>query len=530
MTSDYQAIADKLDADIASAAAAGHFKVECAWTIPREMRTDLPPAPPLEMSALMPKVLGDFVLDEADRMPCPPDYIAAAVMVFLGSLIGASCGIKPKTRDDWLVVPNLYGAVVGDPSAKKSPALGVVTRIFDRLEKIEAQKHSQAMAAYDAEVMAYEARQAALKLEMRNAATATDGTARMAAAVDAMKSMVAPSKPLMRRFRTNDGTIEKIGDLLTTNPNGLLVYRDELMGLLSSWEKDGHEGDRTFYLEAWNGTGSYCVDRIGRGSTTIENHCLSVFGGIQPDLLERYLAEIVAKMDNDGRLQRFQMLTFPESVAWEWRDRVPMAGAREDVQTIFENLAVFDPLAVGASPADAFSKVPYFRFSDKAQALFIDWCTELHTVLIPFEQDPMLKQHLGKYEKLFCSIALILHLVEGGGERISMTNACRAAAWCDYLRGHARRVYALVEASKVTSATLLAKRVAAGKLADGFTARDVMRKQWSRLTTSTEVERALAILEEHGWLQSVDADNSVVGGRPTVRYAINPRIKDGVYE
>lgn len=530
MTKDYQAIADKLDADIASASATRPFRLESAWTVPREMKTDLPPAPTLNPSELLPKVLGDFVFDEADRMPCPPDYIAAAVMVFLGSLIGASCGIKPKTRDDWLVVPNLYGAVVGDPSAKKSPALGLVIRLIDRLERAEAEKYKKAMAAYDAEVMAYEARLATLKHDMKIAASAPDGVARMAAAVESMKSLVAPTKPQMRRFKTNDGTVEKIGELLTTNPNGLLVYRDELMGLLSSWEKDGHEGDRTFYLEAWNGTGSYCVDRIGRGSTTIENHCLSVFGGIQPDPLERYLADISAKMDNDGRIQRFQVLTFPEKVEWEWRDLCAADGVREAVQTVFENLAVLDPLAVGASPADAFSKMPFFRFSDEAQALFIDWCKELNTVLIPSEQDPMLKQHLGKYEKLFCSLALILHLVEGGGERVSLTNARRAAAWCEYLRGHATRVYGLVEASKVTSANLIAKRVIAGKLSDGFTVRDVMRKQWTRLTTNAEVERALAVLEEHGWVQSVESDNSVVGGRPTVRYAINPRIKDGVYE
>lgn len=530
MTNDYQVIAEKLDADIASASATGPFKVECAWTIPREIKTDLPPVPAFDPCALLPKVLGEFVLDEADRMPCPPDYIAAAAIVFLGSLIGASCGIKPKTRDDWLVVPNLYGAVIGDPSAKKSPALAVVTRLIERLEKVEAQKHVQALAAYDAELMAFEARQATLKAEMKNAAGSPDGAARMAAAVESMKSLVPPAKPQMRRLKTNDGTIEKIGDLLTTNPNGLLVYRDELMGLLSAWEKDGHEGDRTFYLEAWNGTGSYCVDRIGRGTTTIENHCLSVFGGIQPDLLEKYLADMASKLDNDGRIQRFQVLTFPEKVEWEWRDRYPVTSVREAVQTIFEKLAGLDPLTVGAYPADAFSKVPYFRLDEEAQNLFVGWCKELHTVLIPCEQNPMLKQHLGKYEKLFCSLALILHLVEGGGERVSLTNAQRAASWCEYLRGHARRVYGLVEASKVTSANLLAKRIAAGKLADGFTAREVMRKQWTRLTTSAEVERALAILEENGWVQSVESDNSAVGGRPTVRYAINPRIKDGVFE
>jgi len=49
----------------------------------------------------------------------------------------------------------------------------------------------------------------------------------------------------------------------------MLVLRDELSGWLRALDKPGREGDREFYLEAWNGTGSYTVDRIGRGTIHI---------------------------------------------------------------------------------------------------------------------------------------------------------------------------------------------------------------------------------------------------------------------
>lgn len=68
-------------------------------------------APEFDAGVLLPKALADFVLDEADRMPCSPDYIAAVLVVCLGSVIGARCGLKPKRRDDWIVVPNLWGAL-----------------------------------------------------------------------------------------------------------------------------------------------------------------------------------------------------------------------------------------------------------------------------------------------------------------------------------------------------------------------------------------------------------------------------------
>ena len=48
----------------------------------------------------------------------------------------------------------------------------------------------------------------------------------------------------------SDTTLEKMHEILSHNPGGVLIYRDELMGFLESWEKKGHESDRSFYLEA----------------------------------------------------------------------------------------------------------------------------------------------------------------------------------------------------------------------------------------------------------------------------------------
>ena len=81
-----------------------------------------------------------------------------------------------------------------------------------------------------------------------------------------------------------------------------------------------------------------------------------------------------------------------------------------------------------------------------------------------------MQQHFGKFEKLFCAVALILHLAEGRTGPVQIDSAVRAAAWCQYLEGHARRVYGLVEAAKVTTANMVGRRLAEGKLPDGFTA------------------------------------------------------------
>ena len=56
-----------------------------------------------------------------------------------------------------------------------------------------------------------------------------------------------------------------LAELLRHNPNGLLVYRDELVSLLRALDQEENAEARAFYLTGWNGDSSYTVDRIGRG-------------------------------------------------------------------------------------------------------------------------------------------------------------------------------------------------------------------------------------------------------------------------
>lgn len=493
------------------------------WPQPSDLKVELPPAPAFDAAALLPRHIAEFVLDEADRMPCSPDYIAAALMVALGSVIGARCAIKPKRRDDWIVTPNLFGGVIGDPSSKKTPAVNTVMRFLDRLEASEAEALIEKRKVYDAEVAAFEARQSAVKASMKKAAASGKGdNLKMDAAMSDLSSLEAPDEPHERRFKSSDATVEKLGDLLVHNPAGMFVFRDELIGLLSSWEREGREGDRAFYLEGWNGTGSFNIDRIGRGSLRIPCVCLSVFGGIQPDLLARYLSGIVSSLDNDGRIQRFQLLVYPEPVAWQWRDRYPVKGAREAVRDLFDRLATFDPVQDGAAPANDFVKLPHYSFDDAAQEVFIEWSADLHHERIARESNPLMQQHFGKFEKLFCALSLILHFAEGRIGPVQADTAIRAAGWCQYLEGHARRVYGLVETAKVSTAAMVGRRLAEGRLPDGFTARDVVRKGWAGISTTMQAEAALAVLDERGWLQSLDIEDH---GRPTTRYYINPLVR-----
>ncbi|WP_310460682.1 YfjI family protein [Sphaerotilus sp.] len=495
------------------------------WPEPRKLEAELPPVPAFDAAAMLPGVLGEYVLDEADRMSAAPDFIAVPLLICLGATIGARCGVKPKRHDGWIVPANQYGGIVGDPSSRKTPAMSAATKFIGILEKREAEQHEEAVRVYAAELAAFEAQQAAVKQSMKKAASGNGDEIKMRAAIADLQSLVPPEEPKQRRHQTGDCTEAKLGDLAAKNPvgAGVMVVNDELTGWLSGMEGEQGRSAKSFFLEGWNGSGTKAIDRIGRGSIVVRPFNLSVLGGIQPGPLSRYMLGASAAMEQDGFLARFQLLTFPDAVPWTWVDRRPVPGVRDEVRGIFERLASFDPVMDGATPADDFNAIPSFNFDDEAQDLFVEFASDLHLTRAPAEQNPLLRQHLLKFERLIASLSLVFHVADGGIGDIRASSVLRACAWADYLEGHARRVYALAEVGRLDVAATLARRIADGKLNDQFTARDVVRKGWSSLSTPAQVDNALGLLVEHSHLAEIEEPPGEAGGRPTVRYVVNPR-------
>lgn len=126
------ALADLTAAKVTDAAAQ-KASLQPAWLEPAPLPEALPPVLPFDPEQL-PESLRGWVADVAHRMQCPPDFPAVGAMVAISSLIGARAVVAPKARDDWRVVPNLWGLIVGRPGVMKSPALGEVLKPLHRLD------------------------------------------------------------------------------------------------------------------------------------------------------------------------------------------------------------------------------------------------------------------------------------------------------------------------------------------------------------------------------------------------------------
>ncbi|MBC8138261.1 MAG: DUF3987 domain-containing protein [Fibrella sp.] len=327
----------------------------------------------------------------------------------------------------------------------------------------------------------------------------------------------------------NDVSSEKAQELLAENIYGMLFLRDELSGYLKTLDKQGHENDRAFYLECWDGTRSYTSDRIGRGTTYCEAACLSMLGTIQPGVLSRHLKGVTTGETADGLMPRFQLMVYPDAAPrFVNVDRYPNTEAKNTAYEVFTRLPELDPASIEAT-SDGGGTIPYLRFDSDAQAIFDAWREMLENRLRSDSESPALTEHLAKYRSLMPSLALLLHLAGNGSGPVPLDCAARAIRWCELLEAHARRVYGAAFDAPMEAAEQLATRIKQS-LANPFTVREVVRKGWGGLSTLETVKQALGVLEDRGWVSVVDRKPDG-GGRTSEQVWINPALrKDGETE
>ena len=489
------------------------------WLDPQPLPNDLPPVMPFDYE-LLPRAVRPWIEDIARRVQCPPDFPAVAVMVALAGVVGRRIGIRPKRRDDWLVVPNLWGMVIGRPGIMKTPAIQEPLKPLKQLEIEAKEEYDQQKKEHEAAKLVAEEQGKLTKTKIKKALSSGQDANEIA------RSLVNEQVqlPIRKRYLVNDSTVEKLGELLNENPSGLLVYRDELIGFLRSLDKEGQEGARAFYLEAWNGSGRYTYDRIGRGTIDIEAATVSIIGAIQPGPLGGYLREAARNgRGDDGLLQRFQLTVWPDvSPNWINVDQWPDTGAKNEAYSAFARLDTLDPALIGAQtdPHDP-DNIPYLRFDEEAQVAFDEWRAELERKVRSGDEHPAIESHLAKYRSLIPSLALLIHLADGGTGPIGLEAIERAIRWGDYLESHARRIYAVAINPNAAAARAIVKHILKGDLKDGFVLKDVYRPCWSGLSSRDDAAIGIDLLIDLDWLQETHEPTQ---GRTRTRYWINPKI------
>jgi hypothetical protein len=486
------------------------------WPDPEPLQGELPPVQAFN-PVLLPESLRGHAVDVAERMQVPLDFVAAFEVLCLAGAVNRRATSQPKAIDSsWIVTPNLWGGAVADSGLKKSPTLKAVVRPLEKIQAKWHQDYASELENYARDNEEQELRLAAWREQYK--------AARKAGKPDPIRPDDSLPEPKLRRLILNDATYEKLHEVMHENPSGVLVVRDELTGWLAQLERQGREGEREFSLQAWNGDTGHAIDRIGRGTLYVPHCCMSLMGGIQPDRLRSYLADVMAGgPTNDGLMQRFQVLVWPDiSRNLVYVDRLPDFDAEQRVARVFQTLVDMD-----GETAECL------RFTADAQELFIAWLVDLETRLASGELHGALASHLSKYRSLMPSLALLFEWADAAanGQRptcVSLAHARQAAEWCDYLESHARRVYSCIVTPQFRAAQVLSEKIKQKKVGtDGiFSVREVYLKGWSGLDTKETAAAAADVLEDAGWVRSLESKSPdpLRRGRPANRYQINPKV------
>ncbi len=339
------------------------------WPKPEPLQGELPPVQAFSED-LLPDSFRPLVADITERMQVPMDYPAGMMVLCLAGAVNRRAVIQPKALDTrWVVVPNLWGGIIAPPGFMKSPVIQAATRPLEEIQTTWRSEYEDGLKDYTREKEEFELRRAAWKEEFKAAS-------KKAGRPVPERPEDEPSAPTLRRLIVNDATFEALHQTMSENPGGILVIRDELTGWLSQLDRVGREGERAFYLQAWNGDTGHTIDRIGRGTIHVPHCCASMLGGIQPARLRSYLVDALTDgPSNDGLIQRFQVLVWPDTAPdWNYVDRPPAEEAEQQATRVFRKL-----VEMGAEdPAR-------FRFTPDAQELFVEWLAKLEAKIRGYE-------------------------------------------------------------------------------------------------------------------------------------------------
>lgn len=474
---------------------------------------------------LLPKEISQWIQGLALQMQISEDYLATPLLVYLGSLIGRKRGLRLRTGTDWIEYPNLWGMLIGRPSMMKSPAMKAVQKPLLKLAEKASKEHEHALQQYAIDSEGWGLRKKANDEEYKkNYKASLKGNKEKQSTYQVEE---CPSEPKKRRYKSEDSTTEKLGELLIENSQGLLLFRDELSGWLNSFSKAGRENDRQFFLESWSGNQEFDVDRIARGSLHVPALCLSIFGSIQPGPLSQYVhSALKGGIGDDGFIQRFQLMVWPDAKTdWELVEGIDIKELEAPIHHIFECLdrLSFNPIG----------EPEILSFTEEAQHLFNQWQDGYEKRIRSGNLSPHMEAHLTKYKKLLPALCIIFEHLQYAIEdkhpdNVTVETLQKAISWLDYFESHACRVYGSSSNTIPKAASDLINRVRKGDIKAPFTVREIYHgKHWSGLSNPEEVKEVLEFLEDRHYVigQQIKTTNgNSMTGRPTKKYWVHPQI------
>ena len=317
----------------------------------------------IDLSRVLPKSIATPILHHAKITGLRPEAYLLSLLTGLGCCHHPDTALELLDSSDWKTAPNLYSCIVAPSGTGKS----IIARTV--IEKPLKALSERDDAEYKAKMKEY-------KQSLKNPDSDME-------------------KPVRRIRYFSGGTNEGIGRYAALNPDkGMLLNRDELSGLFKSANmyRGGRGSDSEEFLEWYDGTAKINLRADPDKTVICRKILLSIYGTIQPAILEKLLGD---QQDSSGQWARFLFCQLPEVLALLGVD-APKIDITPVLSHLYESLDQLPP--------------NYYRFSRPALIKFIDAVNEYKKKAFK-EQKPALKNVYRKIQESIGKIALNLHIV-----------------------------------------------------------------------------------------------------------------------
>lgn len=446
------------------------------------------PVPPPALAAfpvdVLPPSMRGLITSAARSMLVPPEFVAVPLLVLAGAVIGNAWEIELKAG--WKEGPNLYAAVVGDPGAKKTPSLKLALRAIHEIQQRLSADYRIRKTAYDEEKALWER-------------------------TPKKERGAPPEPPGYQHVWTADATTEALAGMLSGS-KGLALIRDELVGWVKSmdaYRAGGKGADRQNYLSMWSRSPIKIDRKSSPEPIIVARPCLSVFGGIQPDVLPDMVEQ--ANRD-DGFIDRL-LFSYPDLGLDRWSSTGIDEAASVAVERLFSDL--YDLTGAEMPSGDIVPRVA--RLGREAGALWAQW----YDANAEEQRDDSLPSSLkGTWAKLPSQLArltLILHITQAADRAMAVPAWIEAetlaagADLVDYFKEHARAALAELR----TPRPALEDRVLRGLRERGpSTTRTLHLEVLHSAVKYDRLKAALERLLEDGRVTVTEMPAGGKGGRP----------------
>jgi len=482
------------------------------WPEPDRSFLEEDTAPPVFPMEIFPHALADWILKAAKSKSAPVDYVAASVLTGAASLIGSARRIS--LWDGWSEPAILWSAIVGNPSAGKSPAMDPVLSALSAIEGDSLSDFEDAIRRYET-----------LKMEADLVRSGWERKAKEAVEMGGSPPLLpegaqTPDMPVRKRLTIRDATVEALLAALKGQQKGLLMTRDELAGWFASFDRysGSKGGDRALWLEAFGGR-SYVVDRVKNGGEALHIPSLgiSVIGGMQPDKLESCLL----KGDDDGLSSRF--LYFCPRPAQRQR---PMHSTD---QRLFERwMRKLDAL-VHDVDENGKPMPRHIPLSEAGVDVFHPWWQGL---LKRDTDNARMNGWWGKAQGKASRLALVLEYLEWAVSsdameplEVTADTMEKAISFMDAYAGPMAEIaHGAASRSEADANTLKLARHIQEQGFHEFSVRDLQRSGPTRALKASEIKTACFNLVGHGWLQAAPVRQGDTPGKSQGRFLVNPAL------